>query len=332
MGIDSPEPADDTSDSEFVVLNSEENRNGNLEMNESVPILYSDITSDENNTELQTETTNSSVDNNIDHNRIELSQDITNLNTPYLNQQTEEDECEQYVTDRLTSTQISKNRSNLRNRGVSIHKSSKQLKQNISTGRSSGISLPSSSAGEGSSRDVKGSPNCKINGSSNINSSSSEYECNICFDTASAPVLTLCGHLFCWPCLHQWLEAQSQNPLCPVCKAGCGQDKVIPIYGRGKEAKDPRKNADIPNRPAGQRPQPQRDLNQPGTQFFPGSSFHSAAFGPHFSISAGTIFPSLFGAQFTFPPPNGPPSPQQAFLSRLLLMFGCLIVIMFLLY
>ncbi|CAG8529417.1 12973_t:CDS:2 [Gigaspora rosea] len=278
MGIDSPEPADDTSDSEFVVLNSEENRNGNLEMNESVPILYSDITSDENNTDLQTETTNSNVDNNnIDHNRIELSQDITNLNTPYINQQTEEGE--QFSADRLTSTQISKNRNNIRNRRGGSSKA------NISAGRSSGISLPSTSAGEGSSRDVIGSPNYKINGGSNINSSGSEYECNICFDTASSPVLTLCGHLFCWPCLHQWLEAQSQNPLCPVCKAGCGQDKVIPIYGRGKEAKDPR---------YGQRPQPQRDINQPGTQFFPGSSFHSAAFGPHFSISAGTIFPSLF--------------------------------------
>jgi hypothetical protein len=29
------------------------------------------------------------------------------------------------------------------------------------------------------------------------------YECNICLDTASLPVVTLCGHLYCWPCLHQ---------------------------------------------------------------------------------------------------------------------------------
>lgn len=43
-----------------------------------------------------------------------------------------------------------------------------------------------------------------------------------------------------WACLHQWLEAQHQNPTCPVCKAGCAQDKVIPIYGRGKEQLDPR--------------------------------------------------------------------------------------------
>lgn len=43
-----------------------------------------------------------------------------------------------------------------------------------------------------------------------------------------------------WSCLAQWLNAQSRNPTCPVCKAGCGKDKVIPIYGRGKEEKDPR--------------------------------------------------------------------------------------------
>ncbi|RKP26077.1 hypothetical protein SYNPS1DRAFT_6987, partial [Syncephalis pseudoplumigaleata] len=62
-----------------------------------------------------------------------------------------------------------------------------------------------------------------------------EFSCNICFDTASSPVLTLCGHLYCWPCLHQWLQAQARNPLCPVCKAGCESTQVIPIYGRGKE-------------------------------------------------------------------------------------------------
>ncbi|CAG8466535.1 5499_t:CDS:2 [Ambispora leptoticha] len=101
-----------------------------------------------------------------------------------------------------------------------------------------------------------------------------------------------------WPCLHQWVEIQSQNPLCPVCKAGCGKDKVIPIYGRGREAKDPRIHSDIPNRPAGQRPQPRRDPNSTGSPFFPG--LHSTtAFNPHFSVTSGvSLFPSFFGAEF----------------------------------
>jgi E3 ubiquitin-protein ligase RNF5 len=45
---------------------------------------------------------------------------------------------------------------------------------------------------------------------------------------------------FSWKCLAQWLNLQSRNPTCPVCKAGSGNDKVIPVYGRGEEEADPR--------------------------------------------------------------------------------------------
>lgn len=68
---------------------------------------------------------------------------------------------------------------------------------------------------------------------------SSGFECNICFDTASEPVISLCGHLYCWPCIYPWIESNT-SPLCPVCKGGIGTDKLIPVYARGKEAKDPR--------------------------------------------------------------------------------------------
>jgi len=47
---------------------------------------------------------------------------------------------------------------------------------------------------------------------------------------------------------------ETGNQTCPVCKAGCSKDKIIPIYGRGADAsKDPRRN--IPKRPAGERPE-----------------------------------------------------------------------------
>lgn len=69
----------------------------------------------------------------------------------------------------------------------------------------------------------------------------SMYECNICLDTAKDAVVSLCGHLFCWPCLHQWLETRPSRKLCPVCKAAIGKDKVIPLYGRNStKQEDPR--------------------------------------------------------------------------------------------
>eukprot|EP01103_Thecamoeba_quadrilineata_P009026 TRINITY_DN18731_c0_g1_i1.p1 TRINITY_DN18731_c0_g1~~TRINITY_DN18731_c0_g1_i1.p1 ORF type:complete len:181 (+),score=16.52 TRINITY_DN18731_c0_g1_i1:55-597(+) len=78
------------------------------------------------------------------------------------------------------------------------------------------------------------------------------FECDICFDVPSDPVVTICGHLFCWPCLFRWLEIHES---CPVCKSPTNKEKVIPIYGRGKEQKDPRSK--IPSRPSGQRVEPE---------------------------------------------------------------------------
>jgi len=67
------------------------------------------------------------------------------------------------------------------------------------------------------------------------------YECNICLDTAKDAVVSMCGHLFCWPCLHQWLLTRPNRKLCPVCKAAVDKDKVIPLYGRNStHQEDPR--------------------------------------------------------------------------------------------
>ncbi|CAB1351328.1 unnamed protein product [Coregonus sp. 'balchen'] len=82
------------------------------------------------------------------------------------------------------------------------------------------------------------------------------FECNICLDTARDAVISLCGHLFCWPCLHQWLETRPSQQQCPVCKAGISREKVIPLYGRGSSSQeDPRLKA--PPRPQGQRTEPE---------------------------------------------------------------------------
>ncbi|KOO33551.1 ring finger protein 5 [Chrysochromulina tobinii] len=33
------------------------------------------------------------------------------------------------------------------------------------------------------------------------------FECNICLETACNPVITQCGHLYCWPCLYKAQQA-----------------------------------------------------------------------------------------------------------------------------
>jgi len=124
---------------------------------------------------------------------------------------------------------------------------------------------------------------------------SANFECNICFEQASSPVVTSCGHLFCWSCLYKWLE---QHPSCPCCKSGVSKDNVIPLYGRGEEQKDPRE--EIPTRPQGQRlPTPPPRNQNPFTNFFGGNNIFGGVGGTGFTFGffPGIIFP---GMGFTF--------------------------------
>ncbi|ELT91681.1 hypothetical protein CAPTEDRAFT_148333 [Capitella teleta] len=151
----------------------------------------------------------------------------------------------------------------------------------------------------------------------------STYECNICLDTARDAVISHCGHLFCWPCLHQWLETRPNRQVCPVCKAGISKDKVIPLYGRGStDQKDPRDK--VPPRPQGLRTEPENNAN------FPGFGFGEGGF--QFGIGA---FPfGFFATTFNFnngrPPPPGPGTQQhgeEQFLSKVFLWVAMMCVV-----
>ncbi|KAI9095980.1 hypothetical protein K1719_026127 [Acacia pycnantha] len=66
------------------------------------------------------------------------------------------------------------------------------------------------------------------------------FSCNICLEFAREPVVTHCGHLYCWPCIYKWLHLQTdsltsdEHPQCPVCKACISSTTIIPLYGRGQ--------------------------------------------------------------------------------------------------
>ncbi|XP_061358576.1 uncharacterized protein LOC133302771 [Gastrolobium bilobum] len=84
-----------------------------------------------------------------------------------------------------------------------------------------------------SGKEVKGNGGSDANKRSLVGSGSSGnfYDCNICFKKAIDPVLTCCGHLFCWPCFYQLPYAYSKAKECPVCNGEVTPTGIVPIYG-----------------------------------------------------------------------------------------------------
>ncbi|MFS7903733.1 putative transcription factor C2H2 family [Helianthus anomalus] len=84
------------------------------------------------------------------------------------------------------------------------------------------------------------------------------FDCNICLDLASEPVVTCCGHLFCWPCIYRWLFLHSHAKQCPICKGEVTMKTITPIYSRSNvphvtKVIDPNSSYKIPSRPPAHR-------------------------------------------------------------------------------
>ncbi|KAI3444942.1 hypothetical protein Pfo_001607 [Paulownia fortunei] len=81
------------------------------------------------------------------------------------------------------------------------------------------------------------------------------YDCNICLDLARDPVLTCCGHLFCWACFYQVSDVDSTSKECPVCKGEVSDSTIIPIYGNGGSERvcETESGLKIPPRPKARR-------------------------------------------------------------------------------
>jgi len=135
------------------------------------------------------------------------------------------------------------------------------------------------------------------------------FDCNICLEAAKEPVLTTCGHLYCWPCIFKWLDLNPEGTQCPVCKSLVTKEKLIPIYGRGNTDYDPRDN--VPSRPSlgTQREEMTNNHHNPMWQeLYPNSNIYMQT---QFGISLG--LPSLFNLQFAnYRPPNRPLTPEEA--------------------
>ncbi|KAL5736305.1 hypothetical protein ACOSQ2_031093 [Xanthoceras sorbifolium] len=129
---------------------------------------------------------------------------------------------------------------------------------------------------------------------------SSCFECNICLDSAHDPVVTLCGHLYCWPCIYEWLhvktsslDADEQLQNCPVCKAKISVSSLVPLYGHGtssseSKSKMPNSGVVVPCRPTPSLNTSTTNSSMHSTQqlppdFFQSQSraFHNQLYFPH---------------------------------------------------
>ncbi|XP_011688613.1 PREDICTED: RING finger protein 219-like isoform X3 [Wasmannia auropunctata] len=68
--------------------------------------------------------------------------------------------------------------------------------------------------------------------------------CGICFDKVKDAVTTKCGHLFCWPHLHEWLKT---NQVCPKCRTPLNRKDYFAFHECGDIEHEDRN--DFPPRP-----------------------------------------------------------------------------------
>ena len=176
------------------------------------------------------------------------------------------------------------------------------------------------------------------------------FDCNICLETASEPVVTLCGHLYCWGCIYKWLEVQ-ECPACPICKAAISRERMLPIYGRGRPHVDPRscasvsESSSIPARPPAASRAPVAASAGEGAA---GGSSTAAVATSVLSSAAATaesgfdvMAASLFGLRVVYQVASHPAQArgalsseeqQQAILSRLLLLLGAFVMVCLLMF
>jgi SWI/SNF-related matrix-associated actin-dependent regulator of chromatin subfamily A3 len=53
-------------------------------------------------------------------------------------------------------------------------------------------------------------------------------ECSICLSEFNSPVITQCAHVYCRPCITQYIDSTPNPPaMCPLCRSAVTADKLL---------------------------------------------------------------------------------------------------------
>lgn len=55
---------------------------------------------------------------------------------------------------------------------------------------------------------------------------SNNSKCSLCLEPRKNTSLSFCGHLFCWSCIHEWLQT---NNFCPICRKTLNPRRIVPL-------------------------------------------------------------------------------------------------------
>ena len=77
-------------------------------------------------------------------------------------------------------------------------------------------------------------------------------ECPICLNNARLPIVTKCGHIFCWECIKGWVNTKGKLE-CPICKNGIKLEEVIKLYSGDNQVK----KGEVDDRPQQERSKPE---------------------------------------------------------------------------
>lgn len=59
---------------------------------------------------------------------------------------------------------------------------------------------------------------------------SASGRCMLCLGSRKCPTATLCGHIFCWRCLAEWIQASPGEALCPFCRQRLTPQSLVPLF------------------------------------------------------------------------------------------------------